>query len=377
MAAHDYVCYWATGKQLIHGENPYDKQAIFSLEQTAGYWATNKPLLMRNPPTALFVTLPLGLLGAYTGSLVWLLILSASLIVSVQLLWATHGKPSNRLHLLGLCFAPCIACLSNGQTGIFALLGLAIFLRFHLAKPIIAGSALALCALKPHLFFPFWTAILVWAAWQRHYRIIVGIVLALATSLGIALWFDPLVWSHYSEMMRSDGIEREFVPTISLLFRLSVQRNAMWVQFLPAATASLWAAVYTWRRRKRWNWSTDGSLLILVSVLVAPYAWFTDQAVLWPAVLHGFYLARKPARAALVALMAAMTTQLLFASMHSALWIWPPIALLVWFLYTLNVNASSTRRLVRDPVDANDSSKRSGDGSTSLTRSSVKSASIY
>jgi hypothetical protein len=81
----DFISYWAAGQQLVHGENPYDRAAILSLEHSAGLEG-DRPLMMRNPPFALFLALPLGLVHARTGAVLWLLVLMASLVASVRLL---------------------------------------------------------------------------------------------------------------------------------------------------------------------------------------------------------------------------------------------------------------------------------------------------
>src|SRR5258708_1052310 len=72
-ANRDFICYWAAGHQLAHHANPYDEDAIPRLEQTAG--TDGRPYFMRNPPTAFFLALPLGFVGARIGAVVWSLAL--------------------------------------------------------------------------------------------------------------------------------------------------------------------------------------------------------------------------------------------------------------------------------------------------------------
>ena len=110
---------------------------------------------MRNPPSALLLTLPLGFFGLRAGALLWSLFLLACLVLSVRMLWAMHGRPRNQLHWLGYTFAPALDCLMSGQMSLFVLLGLVLFLRLHRSRPFLAGASLWLCMLKPHLFLPF------------------------------------------------------------------------------------------------------------------------------------------------------------------------------------------------------------------------------
>jgi hypothetical protein len=339
LASRDYIAYWATGRQLIHHGNPYDAAAIISIEETGGYFATNKPLLMRNPPTALFVTLPLGLFGARFGSLLWLLILLGCLTIIVRLLWILHKRPRNQIHLLAFFFAPILACLLTGQTSLFALLGLTLFLYLHHDRPAIAGASLALCAVKPHLFLPFVAGLLVIVVFRRSYRVLAGAVISLTACVAIALNFDHSVLSHYAQMLRTDAIGHEFIPTVGALLRLAIDRDAFSLQFLPAIAGCVWAVWFAWTHRNDWDWAKHGSILVLVSALVAPYSWFTDQVIVWPALLYGFYVASRGYRITLLAVMAAATAQTVAGlSLHSALFLWPGIAWVTWYLFATKMS---------------------------------------
>jgi hypothetical protein len=123
----DFISYWAAGKQLLHNRNPYDSAAVLALERSAGLDGT-RPLLMRNPPVALFLAIPLGLVGSRTGMILWMLILMVSLMASVRMIWILFSRRTDRLHLLSYCFAPVLACLMAGQLGIFILFGITLFL---------------------------------------------------------------------------------------------------------------------------------------------------------------------------------------------------------------------------------------------------------
>ena len=75
----DFVSYWAAGQQLIHHQNPYDADAVLQIEQSQGFPAGEQALIMRNPPSALLLVAPLGLVGFRAGALLWsLLLLSAT-----------------------------------------------------------------------------------------------------------------------------------------------------------------------------------------------------------------------------------------------------------------------------------------------------------
>src|ERR1035437_6175635 len=195
----DFISYWAAGQQLVHGANPYDGAAIQPLERTAGY-DLNYRLIMRNAPVALFLALPLGFVSPNTGLVLWFIAILASLVASIRMLWNLHGRPPSGLHLLAYCFAPVMECIMAGQFGVFLLLGVVLFLYFHKSQPFLAGTALLLCAAKPHLFLPFGIVLLLWVVVQKAYRILAGFCVALLASCTLAFCFDPHAWSQYAQM---------------------------------------------------------------------------------------------------------------------------------------------------------------------------------
>jgi hypothetical protein len=335
-ANRDFISYWAAGQRLVHHADPYDASAIFAIEKSAG-WSASRPLIMRNPPFALFLTVPLGFVGMKAGAVLWSMLILLCLMASIRLLRGIAGNPDDRLHLIGYFFAPSLACLLAGQTSAFALLGLTLFLYFHRTRPLVAGAALLLCALKPHLFLPFGVVLLAWVVANKAYRVVYGAALALGIFSAVPLLFCPPIYSHYLAMARTAGIEAEFVPTLGELLRIIVKPEAAWLQFVPAIAGCVWAFWYFHHRRNQWDWSTHGSLLMILSLLVAPYSWFTDQVVLLPAIFYAIYLAAaSPRDRSLLWFFAingvALIEVLYGIQLDSALYLWTPVAWFAWYL---------------------------------------------
>jgi hypothetical protein len=327
-ATRDYIFFWATGQQLAHHANPYDEAAMTRIERSVGMPATNRIGFMRNPPWALPLVYPLGFLSPRAGWRLWSLFMLACLAVSIRLLWILYGRPRNSRYLIGLSFGPALLCLIYGQTSLLLLLGLTLFLRLHRTQPFLAGSALALCALKPHLFLPFGAALLAWVLVSRSYKLVAGAAAALAASSAITFLIDPQAWAQYVQMARASGIEREYIPCLSYLLRSWLGANSMSLQFLPAALGCAWALGYYWPRRQGWDWTKNGSPLLLVSLLVAPYSWVYDQGLVIPALLQGAFLTRFRNLLIALAFLSALVEIALFRS------IWQPTALYLWTYWT-------------------------------------------
>jgi hypothetical protein len=341
----DFVEYWASGHQLVRHANPYDGNEIVKLECIAGYPCKNPPIIMWNPPFAMPLVLVLGGLSPAKGLLLWELLLLASLLLSIHLIRGLHGFPRNPLHLIFYSFVPVLSCLQSGQLTIFMLLGLALFLRLHRSNPFMAGASLWLCLLKPHLFLPFGIAMMLWIVYARAFRVLAGTAFALALSGVIATMMDPSVWVEYARMMKSAGVKDLPMWSVSYTLRQYVHPDWFWLQWLPVCLGCVWSVAFFLRHRDAWDWGEHGSLLMLASVMVAPYTWFMDQTVLIPALLHGAYLTRSRTMIAGLALMSTVIDFELIRGvplLHSVLYVWTAPAWLLWYVWASRRTRAAT-----------------------------------
>ena len=331
----DFIEFWAIGQQLVHGANPYDVPAIVQLERNAGLGA-NQPRISLSPPAVLFPMLPLGLMRPKTGRIAWFLGTMGCLSLSLWLLWRLHGRPDNRLHLLGFAFAPVIVCLISGQLSIFLLTGIVLFLSLHKTRPILAGAALLPCALKPHLFLVFALVLLLWVFYRRAFRVLSGFAAALLLSCGLTFCFDAHAWAQYFAMMGETRVMQSFIPTFGVALRFLIDRNAVGLQFVPLAAGCLWALWYFWTRRRRWDWMSQGLILLVVSDVCAPYGYFTDECILLPFVLAGLYAAAEAKRSFVpIALIDAAALVEVYAQVNiiSPWYLWTAPAWVGWYVY--------------------------------------------
>ena len=332
-ASRDFVVYWSTGQQLVHHGNPYDAAAMGALEHSTGFSAKGS-YYMRNLPWGLWLAWPLGFFSTRVASLPWSLLMLALLIASVRILWQMFGRRGSHLEWLGYCFPPGLLCVVNGQTSLLLVLGVILFLRLHRSRPFWAGAALWLCTLKPHLFLPFGFVLLAWIVVSRSYRIVLGTAAAMGAGCLLTACVDPAAWLQYAHWARTSGISSEYIPCLSVALRNLIDPRASWLAFVPSIAGCVWALVYFWPRRHAWDWLEDGSLVMLISLLVAPYCWIYDQCLALPAVLYG--VCRSSSRT-LLAVLASIYILIEVETFHSFweaspwyLWIAP--AWVAWFL---------------------------------------------
>ncbi|HEX3661139.1 MAG TPA: glycosyltransferase family 87 protein [Acidobacteriaceae bacterium] len=334
-SSRDFVVYWASGQQLVHHGNPFDPQQMAETERAGGF---DRPgaFYMRNPPWSLPLTLPLGLASAQVEALPWSLLLIGLLVLSVRITWQMFGRSGTHLEWLGYCFPPALQCVLMGQTSLFLLLGLVLFLWWHRTRPFWAGAALWLCTLKPHLFVPFGVVLLVWILVGRQWRILLGALTALAASCLVITLVDPAVWAQYAHWAAISGISHEPIPCLGVALRNLVNPAAEWLVFIPCALGSLWALVYFWPRRHAWNWREHGHLVVLVSLAAAPYCWVLDQSVALPALLFAAVSTRSRAALAVLGviyLLLELQPMLFSPGLNSAWYLWPAPVWIAWYLW--------------------------------------------
>src|SRR5436190_16115306 len=196
---HDFVEYWAAGRLLARGEDPYDIDRLRELEREVG--RDDDPLLMWNPPWALPLVILPGLLPVRTAHLLWLLFHLGVLFFCADRLWHLYeGREQRRVPalLVAATFVPCAMALIAGQITPLVLLGAVGFLLFvSQEKDFLAGMAAALLGVKPHLVWMFWIALAAWSWRTRRPGVIAGGVAAGLALSAVALACRPDVFALY------------------------------------------------------------------------------------------------------------------------------------------------------------------------------------
>ena len=254
---------------------------------------------------------------------------------------AGHRRRSSRPNpSAGLCFSagdglPVYWAAWNSSS-----LGITTFLRFYRTKPWLAGFALIAIAIKPQLFLPFGVALFLWCLLEKRFRILAGAALVIGAALAFSLLVDPQSWTQYQAMIRAERIEHQYIPTLSMLFRLLVNGEGFWVQFIPSAIATVYAAVIMFRRHREWRWEVEGCNVLALSVMVAPYAWLYDVAVVLPAVLLNVYRASSRYVAVLGFLIAVAFIEMACGVKNGSTWyVWTATA---WYLWCVGNRGAST-----------------------------------
>lgn len=189
---HDFLAFHAAAQMVARGTpgELYSAAAVSGLERqviaapvgAAGYM----PYI--GPPFAAAVQAPLGLLSEPTARVVWLVL---SIPVALLCCWlATTGMRRGERILAVVCLAatfPFYQAFVEGQWSFVMLAGCLVAMRaLQHRRPVLAGTGLAMLALKPPLLIPVLVVLLCARAWR----------VAGATMLTIAaVWLITLPWT--------------------------------------------------------------------------------------------------------------------------------------------------------------------------------------
>lgn len=277
---HDFVCYWSSAKLLASGHNPYDPGAIRPIERSVGFGEKGPVFIMRNPPWVLPLVAPLAVFPLKAAILLWAALMLVLASVSCWLL--TRNCPEKRDLLI--YFAPLLICLWNGQTTTILLFTVAFFLCFWRKRPLASGMVLSLNLIKPHLLLIFWPVLLLDCLRRRDWRLPAGVLAGTLVLTALSFGLDPHAWTQYRIAMDQQGIGTQFLPNVSAELRFLLFPHLPLVQLIPSLLG-LVAALVWYLCTPDWKWAEHGALLIGLSVVLSPYSWTYDLALVLPAVL--------------------------------------------------------------------------------------------
>jgi len=295
----DFVEYWSAGDVFLSDGNPYDPEALSGSLSNALGEERSSTTMMWNPPWTLPLTAPFAMLPIRLAHVLWVGVQLILVLVSANLLWRAYGavtEPGPWFRAAVLLFPPSVFLIVYGQIGALCLFGVAGFLYFmDRDQPIFAGLCVALTAIKPHLLFAFGLYLLLEALVSKRDRIaLLSSAVAIAVTAAGAWRINPHVYSDYFAALTAPPGTTGFVsvqdwrlPLGSYWLRMQFAPEHFWVQFLPAAIVTLGTFIY-WRKAPgQRDWLRVTPVLVLASLLAAPYGgWMFDLVLLLVPIVH-------------------------------------------------------------------------------------------
>lgn len=283
----DFVEYWTAASLFLDGSNPYDAGNVLEFQRRLG-WGQELPLMMWNPPHTLALFLPFALLPFEVARAVWIVFCATALLLSADWLWRFYGGKREQRWIpwvMVFLFVPVTIGLAMAQLGVVFLPAVTLFLwATHKQRWEIAGTALLLLAMKPHLFGALFLFVLLWV-FQKKSRavLIIWAAVVLISVLGALSWWRPSLLFNYLQASTSDVVSpfRYVTPTTGALLRLLMPSASPILTFIPTLLGGI-VSLSLWRSWKsRFSWDRHLPAILTLSVVSAPFYWLWDAAILF------------------------------------------------------------------------------------------------
>ena len=283
---YDFIEYWAAGRLLIQGENPYSPQGMLAIQRIIG-WTDARPIMMWNPPWSLLFVLPFAVLPYWPGRALWFLFHLSITIASAGWLWRYYGGPDNRkwiAWLAAIVFLPVPTAMYLGQISPLILAGIALFLwAVDRQKAVIAGISVLLIAVKPHLAYLFWLILLFWTLRTRQWKLLLCAAISVILPLLVVLLINPSVLGQYVGGLRSEVSPVIWqTPTWGVALLMLFPGAGDWLRFSPTILGLALAVVLWVRWKSAFSWKAHMIPILLLSVITSSFTWMFDWVVLLP-----------------------------------------------------------------------------------------------
>jgi hypothetical protein len=241
--ASDYISFYTAGViTRTHGiAHIYDVTLQRQVQQTLfDFQLGEKQVLLYNhlpyivPLLPSFLAAPLGWAGYNSSFVLWMFFLTAVMLASIAILTGlipALGSGDRRAIAAGaLVFMPVYACIVNGQDSAFMLLGAALFTWGMLSesprsrrRKILAGLALSLLTLRPHLAVFILIPLFFWSR-KALSGYLAGSAALAVISLAMVGWQGALDYIHLLQISASGDwfgmSETSMFNLLGLLLRL-------------------------------------------------------------------------------------------------------------------------------------------------------------
>lgn len=328
LGTRDGVQYWAALKVALAGGNPYNPLEMLALEETIGY-RHSQPVMMWNPPWTAILTAPWMWGGFSEAMWAW----RFAQILCVVLFWrlltpltASIEQKITSAACLAL-FYPVLDSFHSGQFGIVMMVGVALLLHPRAAEsPKMLVPALILFLCKPHLFLPIFTFL---ALTKRLHLLLLALGLCVSATLVLLgadvmhQWLTSLYAPLHPDMIthlvdyRGDTLSASIR---SLAFTAGLGKTP-WIIAL-FACLSVGSGIVVKQTNK--SFEVAAPILILLGLLLAPYGWMSDYAIIAPLLISSparLAIREYRIKVAIFLLALAVTAILCTDFLHETAWI--------------------------------------------------------
>lgn len=287
----DFFELWLAGKMSWSDGNIFDTVAWTSAHAGFGN-SVNRNAVFPYPPVLAVILSPLGLFSLKWASILWVFLSEIMAIGSVYLLMNLWKRPVRLYYMIPILagvflFRPIMVTLRNGQLSIFFLFLVTLSLYFwDRNKWFLGAFVMAFLVIRPNLGIPLLGLVFIWLVLDRHWSGLMGILCS-TFMISIISWvYDPnwiSAWWYVGDakLFKTFGHQATIWGVTSYLCYRSLDCTLI----AGSVTGLLLFGVFIFLLMKA-NRSAAKlageivSLIISLTLLLTPYLWAYDQALL-------------------------------------------------------------------------------------------------
>lgn len=287
----DFKQYYTTSRLILEGYNPYDYERAGVIQRALGEKGDIQ--VPYGPPTSLLPFIPIGWVDFVTAIQIQF-VLNVSMLVVCCFLWGAmlfSKQPMMPLFstIAVVAWIPCLSLFGMGHVTSWTLFGFTLWcFLMQKQKPGLAGAALALSIIKPHLAFGLVVYACVVGLRQRQWKMLLGFVFTLKLMILATYFIRPSVWSEYLGSLAQSNPTQWFNATLDGWGRFNY---GSWFRIISGGIGLAllgWIVVLGWNRRREASpeeTSIQGALVLALWMAATPYAFSYDFILLLPAFL--------------------------------------------------------------------------------------------
>lgn len=285
----DFSSFYAAGRLIQHGADPYDPVALHAMQQ-ALFGPATPYYAFAYPPFFLLLAWPLAGLPYLLSLAVWQYSSFALYLWAMTSLKRRYvpALPGRLFYPAAAGFTAVFVNVTHGQNGFLTAALFAGAIASLGVRPWLAGLCFGLAAYKPQLglLVPFVLA--AGGHWRSFAAAVVTVcVLAMASTLlfGAQIWPEFLAGAVQARqtILESNGVG--YAKMVSVFAWLRLWHLPVAAAYAAQAVAAILVLVMTLRLWRRGDPRLQGAALCLGAVLATPFALDYDLMIVAPAVL--------------------------------------------------------------------------------------------
>ena len=321
----DIMAFYTSGRLVLRGDwtGQYDWPAFHALQVSLVPGSSPYYYPQSYPPLVPALYAAFAVLPFRAAFVAWMLFSTAlySFLIAVAASgWRQIPRP--HIVLAALVFPPFVAHQVLGQSTLWPLVGfVGGWWMLTRGYPLLAGIALSLIAMKPHLGIALAIVMLAMRVWRVVAGVVLGCIVQAVLSVTVCGTTALAAYVRTTiAVLRDPRIIEAADPRHLHALRTSLER------FLPGGLAAIgWvvaSALIAWVTVKAWERSDDWSLrfatLLLATLLISPHVQTYDAILLAPAVLWIARWAMASHRVSVVVELAVLSVIFLLPSVRIA-----------------------------------------------------------